>query len=384
MLFFVGPRQVGKTTTSLALEHSFAEFNYLSWDIVQDRLLLMGDIEKLEQHLKLTRGGKKDALLVLDEIHKSPRWKDFLKGFFDAYHQQLKILVTGSARLDLLQHVGDSLMGRYFLHRIHPLSVGEIIDPTISSTPIRPPQRVDREIMDRLFIFGGFPEPYIEGDLQFAKQWQKLRFQQLFRSELREITHVRELQQIELLGEVLRHQIGQICNYTSLANHIQVSSPTIRKWIELLKAFFYCFTITPWSKNVPRSLLKNPKPYLWDWSQVKDEGARVENFVASHLLKAVHHWTDSGLGDYRLHFLRDKEQREVDFLISRDQKPWLLVEVKRGSNQGLSPSLRYFHKITGAPHALQVEFDAEYEEIDCFAERRPMIVPLASLFSQLL
>ena len=71
-------------------------------------------------------------------------------------------------------------------------------------------------------------------------------------------------------------------------------------------------------------------------------------------------------------------------MVTRDEQPWLLVEVKRTANHGLSKSLRYFQEVTGAEHALQLVFDADYVEADCFAEVRPMIAPMSTFLSQLI
>lgn len=165
---------------------------------------------------------------------------------------------------------------------------------------------------------------------------------------------------------------------------INVSSPTIRRWLNCLEAFYYCFSIHPWTKNVKRSLRKEPKYYLWDWSLIEDPGARVENFVASHLLKAVHFWTDYGFGEFELHFLRDKEKNEVDFLVTKNKAPWFLVEVKISKNSGISKSLYTFQKQTGAKHAFQVIIDMDYIQKDCFAYRNPIIVPAMTFLSQLI
>jgi hypothetical protein len=175
-----------------------------------------------------------------------------------------------------------------------------------------------------------------------------------------------------------------LTNYSELAKKIHVSSETVRRWIETLKALYYCFSIQPWTTNISKSLLKEPKIFLWDWSLAEDKGQRLENFVASHLLKAVHFWTDRGFGDYELYFLRDKEQREVDFLVTKDKKPWFLVEVKSSSHQGISKSLYYFQEQTGAPHAFQVAFDLPYVQKDCFSHKKPLIVPATTLLSQLI
>lgn len=195
-------------------------------------------------------------------------------------------------------------MGRYFYYRFHPLTVGELAHPTeIPSTEWRPsPKLIDDDSFKSLFDFGGFPDPFLHRNSRFSNRWKGLRLEQLFDEEVRSLTRVQELGQMEVLAEVLREQVGQLVSYESLAKKIRVSSPTIRNWIEILKSLFFCFEIRPYYENITRSLLKEPKYYLWDWSFCDNQGARVENFVASHLLKSVHFWTDSGLGDYRLRF----------------------------------------------------------------------------------
>ena len=130
-------------------------------------------------------------------------------------------------------------------------------------------------------------------------------------------------------------------------------------------------------------MLKEPKYYLWDWSLCTNDGARAENMVASHLLKATHFWTDIGLSEYKLHFVRDKEKREVDFLVTKDQTPWLLIEVKLAENQGISESLRRFSDSLKPKFTLQVVYNMKYVDVSCFKDSAPKIVPLITFLSQL-
>ncbi len=210
-----------------------------------------------------------------------------------------------------------------------------------------------------------------------------MRTEQLFRGDIRDLNHIHEIDQLEILAELLKHQAGQLTNYTNLANKINVSVDTVQRWIKVLNAFYYCFTIKPWSKNVVRSLLKGPKIYLWDWSEISDIGMRSENFIASHLLKAVHFWTDQGLGKYDLYFLRDKEKNEVDLLVTKDNKPWFLVEAKHSDNARISSNLKKFQQATGAKHAFHVVINMDYVDVDCFSYQKPVIVPAKTFLSQL-
>lgn len=380
MIFVVGPRQVGKTFLCTDLPQ---EYHYFNWDNQDHRSLIIGGPRRISEEIGLSQLRQEPQVIIFDEIHKYSKWKDFLKGFFDVYAARSKIIVTGSSRLDVLKRGGDSLMGRYFLYHLHPLSIREIIEPVLPSSEIHPPQRIDPQAMDALVRFGGFPEPFLKANPRFSNRWKRLRQQQLFTEDMRDLTRVQEIHQIELLAETLKYQTGQLISYTNLANKVRVSVDTIRRWITILQSLYYCFTIRPWSRNLSRSLLKQPKVYLWDWSVIDDSGAKSENFVACHLLKAVHWWTDNGFGEYGLYFLRDKEKREVDFLVTRNQQPWFLAEVKAEQKKHVSKDLFYFQKQTNAPHAFQASFSMDYVSADCFSTNEPIIVPVRTLLSQL-
>lgn len=382
MLFLVGPRQVGKTTTSLEVSEPYKHHFYFSWDIEKDRHKIAEGPDAIAETMQLDTLRKSFPVVVFDELHKYGRWKNFLKGFFDKYSKHVHIIVTGSARLDVYKAGGDSLMGRYFSYRLHPLSVAEILDPTLKMTEISNPKEINDEQFSNLLKYGGFPEPFLKRTPQFYTRWKRTRMQQLFQEDLRDLTKIHEIGQIQLLAEILKNQIGQLTSYTELAKKVNVSIDTIRRWLEILKSFYYCFTLQPWSKNVVRSLLKEPKIYLWDWSCTIDVGARAENFIASHLLKAVHFWTDRGWGDYELHFLRDKEKREVDFLISKNGNPWCLIEVKNSSNGSPSKSLFYFQEMLQTEFAVQVALNMDYVDRSCFESSRPLIVPAKTFLSQ--
>lgn len=385
MLFLMGPRQVGKTTLCLHLKDiDKGDFFYMNWDNIDDREILIAGPKAIAAHLNLDKARKIPPIVIFDEIHKYRDWKLLLKGFFDTYSHsgEIRIVVTGSARLDIFKSGGDSLMGRYFRYRIHPFSVAELIRDVPSATEISSPCFLSKKKFQDLYIYGGFPEPFTHADPSFYEQWKQLKLQQFFYEEVRDLTRVQEIRQIELLALHLQRQVGSLTNFTNLANKIRVSVETIRRWVETLHQLYYSFQIAPWSKNVTRSLLKEPKIYLWDWSLVEDEGARVENFIASHLLKACHYWIDKGLGQYDIYFLRDKEKREVDFLVTKNNQPWFLVEAKL-SQGPLSPYLAFFQKQTNAKHAFQISLNAEYEDIDCFSFDKPIIVPASTFLSQL-
>lgn len=382
MVFLMGPRQVGKTTVSLESGSLWPKHLYFNWDNAAEKLLFIEGPSAIARQAGLEELSGQVPVLIFDEIHKFGKWKNFLKGFFDLYEKKTKIIVTGSARLNIYKKGGDSLMGRYFYYRIHPLSVAEIVSPHLIQEEIRAPVPISESDWAALLEHGGFPEPFIQRSKAFSRRLRTIRRDQLFREDIRDGTRIQELAQLELLAELLRKQAAQSMDYHSLSKKVGVSVDTIRRWIEVLKSFYYCFSIQPWSKNISRSLIKEPKLYLWDWSLIDDEGHRNENLVASHLLKATDFWNDRGLGEYGLYYLRTKDKVETDFLVTKNKKPWFLVEVKTKA-KGISPALYHFQRETEAPHAFQAAFDLPFVNKDCFAEKGPLIVPVQTLLSQL-
>lgn len=384
MLFLMGPRQVGKTTLSFNLREDQERIIYYTWDSVAQREAILDGPDRIAEENELNRLTQQCPLLIFDEIHKFGNWKIFLKGLYDAYPSLAHILVMGSARLDVYQRGGDSLMGRYFPYRIHPLTVGELAMPIVSEECLKQmPRDIGEEAFKDLIQFGGFPDPFLKASSRFYQQWKRLRLQQLFEEEVRDLTRVQDVDRLEVLAEVVRRQIGQQTSYASLSKKLRVTDKTIRDWIALLRSVYYCFEVRPWSKNVAHAILKEPKYYLWDWAQCEEEGQRAENMVASHLLKAVHFWNDYGLGEFGLYYVRDKQQREVDFLVVKNDKPWILVEVKNGSKR-LTSSLFHFAQQLNPDYVFQVAFDMPYVDKNSFISAQPLVVSARSFLSQLI
>lgn len=381
MAFVTGPRQVGKTTTCRDLSSG-----YLDWDNADHRRVILEGPAATARHLGLEHLRAKPPIATFDELHKYARWKSFLKGFHDTYADAARVMVTGSSRMDVYRRGGDSLMGRYFLYHMHPFSVAELAcqDLPVSRTVVRPPRRIAEADFAALWEHGGYPEPFLKRDPRFTRRWSSLRQQALLREDIRDLTHIHELGQIGALVELLSVRSGERLVYRNLAQDVQVSADTMRRWIDALTSLHLGFVLRPWFKNVSSSLRKEPKWYLRDWSGIRDDGRRTETFIACHLLKAVEGWTDLGFGEFQLGYLRDKQQREVDFIIARDGKPWMLVEAKKSEDQ-LSSAVARFQEQTKAPYAFQVVLEADYVAADCFAARRgPRVVPARTFLSQLL
>jgi predicted AAA+ superfamily ATPase len=378
MAFISGPRQVGKTSICSQLATT-----YINWDNQDSRQLILKGPAAIASFSGLDQLTAQSPIIAFDEIHRYAKWKTFLKGFFDVHGKHAKIIVTGSSRLDVFKRGGDSLMGRYFLYRMHPLSVAELASPSLKADVISRPHPIDETEWSALWTYGGFPEPFAKRDMRFWRRWQTLRQSQLLREDVRDLTRVHDLDQLIALNDLLQTRSSGQVIYSSLATAIRVSENTVRAWVSILTSLHVGFLVKPWHRSLTAAIRKEPKWFLRDWSGIDDVGQRSETFVACHLLKAVEGWTDMGLGQFDLYYLRDKQKREVDFLVTRNREPWMLVEVK-ASDTTLSPSLKYMQDALKAKYAFQVVLELPYVNKSCFDIHTPVVVPARTFLSQLI
>lgn len=353
MVFLAGPRQVGKTTLAQAVLAQCGAGGYLSWDRREDRRQILASRWP-------------DGLVVLDEIHKFRHWRRWIKGEHDAHQERVRFLVTGSARLDVYRRGGDSLQGRYQLHRLHPLSVGELAGRATPPEPQRPleiPVRGDQEVLLQLLQYGAFPEPFLAHSERASRRWRANRLERFFREDLRDLERVQELSALEVLADMLAERVGSPLSINALREDLEVSHKAVARWIEVFERLYLVFRVPPYTSTAVRGLRKMPKVYLWEHTAINDPGARLENLVALHLLKLCHALRDQAGWRADLFYLRDVTGREVDFLVTIERRPWLAVEVKV-SGQGCTPGLRYYCDRLSIPHPYQVALDGTRDFVD--------------------
>lgn len=357
MAFVAGPRQVGKTTLARSILDD-PDGSYFNWDLESHRRRILRDPEHF-----WTERARGRTRLALDEIHKYPRWKRFLKGLFDTRGADLEIIVTGSGRLDVYQRGGDSLLGRYTLNRLHPFTVGELL-ANGRQRVLAPADFADRigahesirgaaEALDRIERFTGFPEPLFAGRVERLRRWARSRRHLVLREDLRDLTRIRELGLIDQMVALLPERVGSPLSVNALREDLGVAFDTAKGWLETLGRLYYLFELRPFAGKLARTLRREAKVYLFDHTEIDSPGARFENLVALHLHKLVDAWNDRGHGDFELWYVRDKERREVDFLVTDRRRPTLLVETKLADTQP-SPDLRYFRERLAPKHAIQV------------------------------
>ncbi|MEX2131936.1 MAG: ATP-binding protein, partial [Pseudohongiellaceae bacterium] len=270
-------------------------------------------------------------LIIFDELHKMPKWKSWLKGIYDVEGIPPALLATGSARLSAFRKTGDSLAGRHFEFRLHPLDLKEVLAFT----------ELDRkEIFQRLMLTGGFPEPFLKGSKAWYTRWRRTHIDVILREDLITLTAVRDIQAIETLIELLRSRVGSPVSAAALAQDLQKSPATVQNWLKLLEDLYVIFSITPYHRNISRTLLKAPKYYFYDTAMVQgDAGLVLENLVACALLKELHRRCDVEGEELGLHYLRNKDGFEIDFAITRRKQPIMLIEVKWQDDR-LSPNFK--------------------------------------------
>lgn len=352
MVFIGGPRQVGKTTLSKYIGiKTYNKFSYMNWDLKSDRRKIQSGIFE------------KTDMIIFDELHKFRNWKNFVKGIYDTTRFREKnpfhIIVTGSARLDIYRKGGDSLMGRYFYYKLHPFSLSEAMD--YQQIDIQFSKRLTfkdetpamEKMVQRLLKFGGFPEPFLAHSDKTLKRFHNQRLDRLIEEDIRDTERIVEMTKLENLTYLLPEKVGSLLSINNLQEDLEVSFNTAKSWIELLEKFYYIYRIYPYNSKKVRAIKKQAKVFMWDWSQVQDNGPRLENMIASHLLKFSHYSYDVLGEKVEIFFLKDKDGREVDFFVTYEKKPWFLVEVK-WNELTTSKHLRYFAEKLQVPYAYQV------------------------------
>jgi predicted AAA+ superfamily ATPase len=340
MRFIVGPRQAGKTTLArMQLARTGCERLYYLWDsravrnrYREDELFITADFSGVAGPLPWA---------CFDEIHKMPKWRNILKSIFDQTQEQVRLMVTGSAKLNLLTSAGDSLAGRYFTFHLMPLTLREAAGRVVADAAVTAPDaaadfiagRLDaaaagQDVLEALLQFGGFPEPFLAQSKAFHRKWATDYVDTVIREDIAQLTRIIDRESIHHLYSILPEMVGSPISEAALAGHLQSSPPTVKNYLWRLADFYLAFPVPPYSRNIKRAILKARKCYHYEWSRVAEPAARFENYVACELKSRLHLWSDASGVPYDLFHVRDKMKRETDFLIARDGVPWMMVEAK--------------------------------------------------------
>jgi len=358
MRFITGPRQSGKTTVArLKLEREKSLQLYYLWDLrsVRNRYK--------DNELFFTQDKALDTRkmwVCFDEIHKMPKWKNILKGIYDSSFKSYNFVITGSAKFDISKRAGDSLSGRYFTFHLFPLCLSETLNPKSFLVPsgLTAEDFIKRKLDNhtdaqkellQLLEYSGFPEPFIKQSKRFKNKWSQDYLDTVIKEDIGSLTRIIDKEYLYDLYRLLPEMTGSPISESSLASHLEVSPPTLKNYLKRLEDFYLAFRIYPYSKNIKRSLLKASKCYLYDWSCIEDPGKRFENYIAVELKTQISLWNDALGENNALFYIRDKEKNEIDFLITRNNKPWLLVEAKYSDSRIESHCFHIQEMLGGIP-----------------------------------
>lgn len=357
MRFVTGPRQSGKTTLAkFKLEQEGDSELYYLWDLRSVRNRYRAD------QLFFTKDrppGRTKSWVVFDEIHKLPKWKNALKAVFDAASEHYQFIITGSAKFDIFRKAGDSLAGRYFTFHLFPLSLSELVRPGKVSLPPKSAEawiqeRLDSEpkaekALSGLLEYSGFPEPFLRQSQRFQAKWADDYTDVVIKEDIGALTRIIDKEYLSDLYALLPQMLGSPISESSLASHLELTNPTLKSYLKRLEDFYLAFKVPPYSKNIKRALLKAPKCYLYDWTRAKDPGKRFENYAAVELMTRIHLWGDASEDRYALFYIRTKEKEETDFLIVKNEAPWLLLEAKLSDGPIAKPHFKVQAALKGIP-----------------------------------
>lgn len=347
MIFLSGPRQVGKTTFAKSLMANFQNSIYLNYDSLEDKKII--DKQSWRSDLDF---------IIFDEIHKKKNWKNYLKGIFDTKSKKLKILVTGSARLETFKKGGDSLTGRYFSIRKLPLSIVEL-------------NSIGKKIsMENLLERGGFPEPFYSDEKTHRERWRNQYIDTMVRQDVLDFEMISQIKQMEFLVALLRKRVGSPISYRSLSEDLSISAVTVKKYIEILETLYIVFRVTPYSKRIQRATQREPKIYFFDWNLIEEEGARLENFFAVLALKHSFASNDFLGKRMELQYIRTKDGKELDFCFTEKEKILTAYEIKTSETDPAKNCIWFNHKFN-----IPIKQLVRYARLESF-EKGISILPL--------
>lgn len=332
----LGPRQCGKSTLARSLAPNRA---YLTLD---DESLLHAARKDAAGFL-----ARQPVGITIDEVHRAPGLFLAIKKLVDEDRRPGRFLLTGSANLLQIPRLPDSLAGRMECVFLEPLTEAEKrggtgrflrrwLDGDLDSPVVREDSPWDDSLPSRLCV-GGYPEPNLRSRPR-ARLWQRQYIQSVIDRDVRDVAKVRDTRGIRRMLEMLAHLTGQLLNVSSLAKDLCLDRATIERFLSTLERLFLIRRLPAWHRNACNRLIKTPKVHLvdsglaasrmglepGDWNGKREQfGHVLESFVLQQLV-AMAGWTDP---DIRFWHYRDKDQVEVDLVLTRGSRVWG-IEVK--------------------------------------------------------
>lgn len=333
-----GPRQSGKTTLA---RHLFPHYDYVSMESPAALAAY--------EHDPLAFLSRHTAPCIFDEVQNSPSLLSYLQEIIDKQNTPGMYILTGSRQMELQQSITQSLAGRTAVVDLLPLSLAELNKAGVAMS------------RDEALLYGGLPR------VHSAKIAPTMAYPDYLRTyverDVRQIVNIRNLRTFEIFLTLLASRVGQVINYSSLANDVGVSSTTIKEWISILEASYIIFTLYPYYQNYGKRLTKSPKIFFTETGLVtsllgistptqvgRDPliGNIFENLIVAEILKTR---LNAGLRP-NLFFFRDSNGFEIDLIIE-DQRHPMPIEIKSALTftPALTKNLRAFNAMVPDAHA---------------------------------
>lgn len=307
----LGARQVGKSTIAKKIVKSNKDAIYLDLDLESDR-------SKVEKDPELFFSVNKGRLICLDEIQNLPNLFKTLRGVIDKTRKNGQFLILGSASRDLIRQSGETLAGRISYIEITPFLRNEI-------------SNID---FMEYWVKGGYPNSVLQVDNQISFDWRSDYIQSFLERDLPNLGFRVPALVLKRFWTMLAHSQGQVVNYAKLGSSLDVSSHTIKHYIDILEQTFVIRVLRPFFSNEKKRLIKSPKIYIRDTGllhtllKIEDinellghpvTGNSFETMVIENVLKKY--------SRYDAYFFRDSSGNEIDLLLVKGLKK-IAIEIK--------------------------------------------------------
>ncbi len=345
VLLLAGPRQCGKTT--LAKQLATKETRYLTLDDLALRQFAELDPQNFVQHTT-------DQMLIIDEVQRVPQLLSAIKLVVDEDTRPRQYLLTGSANIQTLPSVQESLAGRIRKIRLRSLTQGEILNasPTFLEHAFKQSfakitkSNLEKNYYDRKKILdiafrGGFPEA-IKLDEKERAEWHRDYIAALLERDLADITRITHHAAMRELMNVLAAWSSKLMDISAIGSGLAIRRPTIESYINALEALFIVERVQPWTRTDYERVGKQTKLFMtdsglmtsilhWYLSQVEIDADRSGKLIETFIFNELAAQIDANPSQYALFHYRDREKHEIDFLIEREDQALLGIEVKASS-----------------------------------------------------
>lgn len=338
VILLCGSRQCGKTT--LAKQIAAKDTIYRTLDDLAIRQLAINDPQGFVKH-----SGK---MLIIDEIQRSPELLSAIKLIVDENTQPGQYLVTGSANIQSLPGVQESLAGRIGKIRLRPLAQGELLgaqpsffENAFNQTFPKFNNTYDRKMMLEMAFRGGFPEA-VKLEKSDRPKWHRDYITALLERDLSDIAQITRHRAMEELINILAAWSGKFMDISAIGSGLSIRRPTIESYMNALHALYIVERVEPWTRTDYERVGKQTKLYMtdsglmssilrWRLPQVELDSDRSGKLIETFIFNELAAQIDTSNGTYELYHYRDREKRELDFLIEREDQALLGIEVKAGS-----------------------------------------------------